>query len=184
MATSLTGRVRESTQRVPDQWQRPFPGQRRNCLLIAALGRPGEHAAMVIPSPRERLANCIWLPRIIAKGRLLRAGKLAPEFVARFGVANGVDNVFLTHFELTKEEVIAASAGTDDEVAAWFLGLPQATPERILEWNHIAVNLGKAGFSLETRLPIGLATTYAHVAHLKPETIFAMLEADEGLPPG
>ena len=43
------------------------------------------------------------------------------------------------------------------------------------------MNLGRPGFPLEERFSIGLATAYAHVAHLKPENIFTMLEADEGV---
>jgi hypothetical protein len=136
---------------------------------------------MVIPAPRERLADCVWLPRIIAKARLQQAGKLPPEYMARFGAPSSVDEVFLSHLGITKEEIVVASGRSDDEVAAWFLRLPRATPERILAWNHIAANLGKPGFPLEARFPIGLATTYAHIAHLKPESVFAMLEADEGI---
>jgi hypothetical protein len=112
---------------------------------------------------------------------MIRAGELPPEFAARFGAPNSVDEVFLTHFGITKEDVIEASGLPDNEVAAWFLRLPQATPARILEWNQIAINLGKKGFPLEARFPVGLATTYAHIAHLKPESVFAMLEADEGI---
>ncbi|HEY3756506.1 MAG TPA: DUF5069 domain-containing protein [Opitutaceae bacterium] len=135
----------------------------------------------MLPAPRDRWAECVWLPRIVGKARLFRAGTLPPEFAARFGVPNGVDSVFLQHFDLTREEIISAAAGTDEEVATWFLGRPGGTKDRIREWNHIAANLGKPGYSLETRLPIGLATTYAHVAHLKPDNVFTMLEADEGI---
>jgi hypothetical protein len=139
--------------------------------------------AIVIPAPRERLADCVWLPRIIAKARLLRVGKLPPEYVARFGAPSSVDEVFLSYFGITKEEIVVVSSRTDDEVAAWFSRLPRGAPERILEWNHIAVNLGKPGFPLEARFPVGLATTYAHIVHLKPASIFAMLEADEAFKP-
>ena len=134
---------------------------------------------MLLPAPRERLADCIWLPRILAKARSLRAGTLPPEYLARFCAPNGVDEIFLAHFGLTKEEIIAASGGTDAEVAGWFSIRPQATPERIREWNHIGLNLGRPGFPLEARFPVGLATTYAHLAHRKPDNIFAMLEMDE-----
>jgi hypothetical protein len=137
---------------------------------------------MVIPAPRDRLANCIWLPRIIAKARMLRVGQLPPEYAARFGAPSSVDEVFLAHFGITKDQIVAASNRPDGEVAAWFSSLPRATPQRVLGWNEIAVNLGKPGFPLEARFPIGLATTYAHIAHLKPESIFDMLEADEGQP--
>jgi Domain of unknown function (DUF5069) len=46
---------------------------------------------MVIPAPRERLAGCIWLPRIIAKARLQQLGQLPREYQARFGAPSSVD---------------------------------------------------------------------------------------------
>jgi hypothetical protein len=130
------------------------------------------------------LADCIWLPRITAKGRLLQAGQLPPDYMLRFGAPSSVDEVFLSHFGIVKEDIIAACVGSDEEVTAWFLALPRTTPKHIQEWNHIAENLGRPGFPLVGRFPVGLATTYAHLAHLKPDSIFAMLEADEGISPG
>lgn len=136
---------------------------------------------MQIPGPRDTLADCRWLPRIIAKGRMLRAGTLPPEYAARFGVPDGVDGVFLPFWGVTKDDVIAASAGSDEQVAAWFLALPGVSPARIAEWNHLAENLGRPGFPLEARMPVGLATKYRHVAPRKPTCVFEMLEMDEGL---
>ena len=136
---------------------------------------------MIVPPPRQQLANCMWLPRIIAKARLLREGRLPPEYLARFGAPNGVDETFLHYFAITKDEITEAAKGTDGEIAQWFSNLPQANPTRVREWNHIAENLGRPGFPLEARLPVGLSTTYAHLAHRKPDNIFLMLEMDEGL---
>lgn len=39
---------------------------------------------MNLPSPYQTLANCAWLPRIIAKARLLNAASLPDEYAARF----------------------------------------------------------------------------------------------------
>lgn len=134
-----------------------------------------------IPPPRARLADCVWLPRILAKARLFREGRLPPDYAARFGVVDGVDSVFLGHFGLTRDDLIAVAPLTDAGVAAWFTSLASATPQRIAEWNHLSDHLGKPGYPLEARFPVGLATTYAHLAHRKPETILLMLEMDEGL---
>jgi hypothetical protein len=161
---------------------RKSPPRRR--VWVDSKAAAPEDPSMPLPAPRDQLAGCIWLPRITAKARLFQSGQLPPEYAARFGVRDGVDEVFLRYFGIDRQTLIAASGGTDAQVAAWFLALPGATPERIGDWNHIAVNLGRPGFPLEARFPVGLATTYAHLAPLKPDSIFAMLEADEGIRPG
>ena len=96
-----------------------------------------------LPNPRERLAGCIWLPRIVAKARLALGGALPPEYNERFCHPTGVDGQFLSYFGISREELLAISEETDDRIAAWFATLPQATPERIERWNRIAVNLGR-----------------------------------------
>jgi hypothetical protein len=59
----------------------------------------------MIPLPRDRLAGCVWLPRILAKARMLKTGNLPPEYEARFCHPTGVDGLFLPHFALTQEEI-------------------------------------------------------------------------------
>ncbi|MBW8864192.1 MAG: hypothetical protein JF609_04565, partial [Verrucomicrobia bacterium] len=61
---------------------------------------------MKYPTPREQLAGCLWLPRILAKARLLQRNELPPEYAARFCHATGVDGQFLLHFNLTREQVL------------------------------------------------------------------------------
>jgi len=134
---------------------------------------------MKLPSPREKLADCVWLPRILAKARLSAAGQLPPEYESRFGHTTGTDGQFLSFFRVTKTDVMAICGQSDSAVAAWFLSLPTATPARIGEWNHLAVNLGRPGFPMAERFPIALATIYKHLAGGKFETIFEILEADE-----
>lgn len=134
---------------------------------------------MKLPSPRAQWAGCIWLPRIIAKARLAKHDALEPEYAARFCHPTGVDGQFIGFFRLTKEELLAVCDSSDADIASWFRSLEAASEARIAEWNHIAVNLGRPGFPLAERLPIGLATTYKHLSGRKLETVFEVLEADE-----
>jgi uncharacterized protein DUF5069 len=132
-----------------------------------------------LPSPYERLADCVWLPRIIAKARLLINGSLAPEYEARFCHSSGVDGQFIAFFGLTRDDLLRIAPREDCGVEAWFKGLPGVSPSRIADWNHTAVNLGRPGFPMAERLPIGLASTYKHLGDINLETVFDVLVADE-----
>ena len=132
---------------------------------------------MKIPKPREELAGCIWLPRILAKARGLQTGTLPPDYAARFCHTGGVDGAFLAHFGFTREDILEAAALPDVEIGAWLLAHTSA--QRVAEWNHVAVNLGRPGFPLAGRLPVALATTYKHIDPQGKTTIFEVLEADE-----
>ena len=133
---------------------------------------------MNLPRPTDRLADCIWLPRIIAKARLLATGALPEEYAQRFCHPSGVDAQFLAFFHLTRDDVLSACRLSDEEVAAWFLSAPERSA-RVAEWNHLAVNLGRPGFPLAERLPAALATSYKHLAGHAFATVFEVLEADE-----
>jgi hypothetical protein len=132
---------------------------------------------MKLPSPREKLAGCVWLPRILAKARLFQAGRLPQDYAANLCSPGKTDSFFMAHFELSREDVLAAAAWPDEKVSEWFSSRNSA--ERIEQWNKTAVNLGRTGYPLAERLPVALATVYKNVAHLKPATIFEVLEADE-----
>lgn len=137
---------------------------------------------MMLPRPTDRLADCVWLPRILAKGRLLAASKLAEEYASRFCHPSGVDGQFIDFFDLTRDELLGISGCSDEEVGDWFLSLP-ARKFRIQEWNRIAVNLGRPGFPMAERLPVALSTSYKHLAGHHFETVFQVLEADEKCTP-
>jgi hypothetical protein len=134
---------------------------------------------MALPNPSDQLAGCVWLPRILAKARRLKRGTLPPDYEARFCHAGGVDGQFLSHFGLTREDMLQAADYTDAEAVAWFLS--HHRPETIQKWNHIAVNLGRPGFPLAERLPVALATVYKHVDPRGITSVFEALEADEKL---
>jgi Domain of unknown function (DUF5069) len=132
-----------------------------------------------LPSPRATLGGCMWLPRIIAKARLLESGALPAEYADRFCHPTGVDAQFLRFFELKQEDVKRASRGTDEQVASWFGKLPAAGPSLISQWNEVASNLGRPGFPMAERLPVALATTYKHLEPSKFSSVFEVIEADE-----
>ena len=133
---------------------------------------------MKLPKPTERLADCVWLPRIVAKARLLAKSALPEEYESRFCHPSGVDGEFLRFFKLTKEEVVLHFEKSNQEIADWFLS-DEKRKTSIQEWNHIALNLGRDGFPMSERLPIALSTTYKHLAARNPKTVFEALEADE-----
>lgn len=146
------------------------------------LDNAGLHAKfrqMKLPPPRQQLAGCIWLPRIIAKARALDREELEPDYVARFCHPGGTDGQFLAFFNLSRDEIVNVAKGSDEEIIAWFHSLKTATAERIAEWNRIAENLGRPGFPMADRMVPALATTYKHLSARKFETVFEVLEADE-----
>jgi hypothetical protein len=136
-----------------------------------------------LPAPRDQQDGCIWLPRILAKARLLLRGQLAPEYAARFCHPGGVDNQFLTHLGLTRDDILFLAELPESEAKAAFLKRIGNDPERIAQWNHVAVNLGRPGFPLAERLPVALLTTYKHLAadSHKFSTVFEVIEADEAI---
>lgn len=130
-----------------------------------------------IPIPRDSLAGCVWLPRILAKARLFQAGELPPDYAARFGSPTGVDGHFLTHFDLSRADILQAAKLPDAEAAAWFLSRYSA--ERIEDWNRIALNLGRPGFPMAERFPVAATTIHKHVYKPEMTTVFEILEADD-----
>lgn len=132
---------------------------------------------MKLPAPHESLAGCVWLPRILAKARCLQQGDLSPDYAARFCAPTGVDGLFLNHFKLTREDIVAAATKTDSEVAAWFRDY--TTSSAIEQWNHLALNLGRPGFPMAERFSEALSTTYKNVDPRGKTSVFEVLAADE-----
>lgn len=134
---------------------------------------------MKLPPPEARIADCVFLPRIIAKARALKAGLLPHEYAERFGAPDAVDGLFLKFFSLRADQIVEAAELDDAAVAQWFTALPTGTAARISKWNHTALNLGRPGFPMAERLPVALSTKYRHLAGRGIKTIFEMLNADE-----
>jgi len=134
---------------------------------------------MKLPRPTEKLAGCVWLPRILSKARLLKSGALPPDYVANFCHPKGVDGFFLSHFGLSREDVVTAATLSDDAAAKWFLARAGSSTQSIEAWNQIALNLGRPGYPMAERFPVALATTYKNVAGRGLTTVFEVLEEDE-----
>lgn len=134
-----------------------------------------------LPSPRARLADCCWLPRIAAKARQLLAGELGEEYVARFCDRDSVDEHFLQSFGLTKADFLAglAQAADDQALEQWFRTQPGVTDASIGAWNELARNLGRPGYPMEARRTHVLKTIYASLDPTGLDTIFDLIEADE-----
>src|SRR5258708_269863 len=111
--------------------------------------------SMKLPLPEAQLAGCVWLPRIIAKARAIQNRNPREEYAIRFGAPDGVDGVFLRFSDLTKDQITAVADQPDAAVARWFESLPSVTAKRIEEWNCVGINLGRPGFPLSDRLPVG-----------------------------
>ena len=106
--------------------------------------------------PRETLAGCMWLARLVDKARLQKAGALPMDYARFLGHPRGVDGRFLSHFGLDRDEAIQSLGNADDDLAAaeWFLHQDGVSEAAILSWNGIAVNLGRPGFPGEAELPL------------------------------
>lgn len=136
-------------------------------------------STMKLPSPRERMAGCVWLPRLLAKARHLQRGELPPDYAARFCHSTGVDGHFMAHFDLSRDELLDIAERSDDAVALWFRSRPAGGADCIEAWNEIALNLGRPGYPMAERLPLAKTTTYRHLDTEGMTTVFEILEADE-----
>jgi hypothetical protein len=125
----------------------------------------------------------MWLARIIAKARLLEKGLLPAEYAARFCHPTGVDAQFVNFFRITRDDILLASRGNDDQVASWFTRLTASRPLIVSKWNDLAENLGRPGFPIAERLPIALSTVYKHLDASTISSVFEAIEADELNPP-
>ncbi|MDB6139650.1 MAG: hypothetical protein JWO94_2722 [Verrucomicrobiaceae bacterium] len=125
------------------------------------------------------MAGCLWLPRIIAKARLLQADLLPDDYLLRFCAANGVDGMFLGFFGLTRDDILGIAPYTNRQVIAWFKALPAAKLSRIKKWNATAENFGRPGFPMTERLEYAKNHAYTHLDTSGVETIFGMIELDE-----
>ncbi|WP_309386186.1 DUF5069 domain-containing protein [Cerasicoccus frondis] len=138
---------------------------------------------MTLPAPRDQFCGCIWLPRIRSKAQLFKAGKLPKDYVRPFCHPVAADGHFLAHFQTDKDALLAVVDLPDAEFKAWFLALPNNSDELIAEWNEIAVNLGRPGYPMDERFVWAMENLYPEMKQYDPETVFEMIEYDEGIRP-
>lgn len=137
---------------------------------------------MKLRGPREQLAGVCWLPRLIDKARQFLAGDLPKDYADRFCNRRATDGVFLHFFALDKESFLEAvrAAGSDDEpVANWLRAQPQATAEKIREWNELAPRIGAPGQRGYEIFSARVRERYPDVPYTGVESVFEVIEADE-----
>lgn len=132
----------------------------------------------LFPLPSERLFDCCWLPRILAKAKAFQSGQLDPAYKAFFCGPGSVDAYFLEAFNLSRDDILSAAELSETALKEWFNALPQ-NEAHIKEWNELAPRLGTSGMPMEERLKDALANRYTHLAGMHISSVFEMLEADE-----
>ena len=137
---------------------------------------------MHLRRPTDRLGSCMWLPRFIDKARHHLAGTLAEDYQRAFCSPLGIDGVFLTHFDLTNEEIIDAirRERTDEAIAAWFVARLECSAAKIHEWNGLAPHIGEPGFPGERTFRWGMRHIYAACTDPRVTNGFAAIAWDEG----
>jgi hypothetical protein len=123
---------------------------------------------------RERAAGCVWLPRLIDKGRRV----LEAEVVGRslmggylFGVNDAADAQLLKFLRMTNEQVLAVlRANPDDgEAATELVRLSGRTPAECSAWSRRFMLLNGIFLAMmdadEGRRPAGRVTTALRVIY-------------------
>jgi hypothetical protein len=136
---------------------------------------------MKIRKPHDRLAGCVWLPRIVDKTRHFLNSTLDQDYQRSFCHPRGIDGYFFNHFGISKEEIIEAVAEkeTDNKMAAWFLS-DSSREEKIDAWNQFATRLGLPGFEGEEMVRWALENVYTDCKDPRADTAFKILAYDEG----
>lgn len=132
--------------------------------------------------PGDKLADCVWLARFIDKCRLHFAGALPADYQRPFCSPLGIDGIFLEHFSLRQDEILAAirQAGNDEEVVRWFLTQASVTPESIRAWNQLAPDIGRPGFPGEKGFQWARRHLYAGCTDPRVTSGFTAIAWDEG----
>ena len=139
---------------------------------------------MPLPPPRAALDGCVWLPRFLAKARLLLADQLPPDYVDRFGHPDGVDGHFFRFFGVPHDQMMDGfhRYPEDAAFAAWFLTLPGIDAARVAAWNQFSGQLGHPGFPMADRLQETLPKMAGRFDTSEIHSIFDLITADESHP--
>ena len=137
---------------------------------------------MGIRGPYGKLAGCLYLARLVDKVRHQSAGTLPGDFHRYLFHPKGIDGVFLSHFGLTKEEIVdivQKFRDDDSQIESWFDKRIGSDQRAISDWNDIAINLGRSGYPMAESFP--RAKKVAHNCDDPSIDIcFKLLDWDEG----
>ncbi len=139
---------------------------------------------MMLPirSPFEKLAGCYHLARFTDKIRLQLADELPADYQLPLFHPRGVDGFFMSHFGLSKAELLAAvQASTNDaELAAWFEPRIGNDPQKKADWNAFSVNLGKPDHPMHETLAWARKKYNSQCNDPSIDSVFKSIEWDEG----
>jgi gluconokinase len=137
-------------------------------------------------SPYAKVGRLVYFGRMLDKIRLHAAGRLPAEFAANIGEATPrffdarcCRILGIKHTELT---VRTLQGGTDEEILAWAHahGTPR-TDEECQIWNAF---MAKLGWRDEASERVKQRTVEYGLVGCGAETMFDLIEADEGRPLG
>ena len=161
--------------------QQPMAGLQGN-FAVASITEAFDYPAMsdiIYPrSPRETMADWVYLPRFIDKIRLHLAGKLSPDYQENF--TKGFDGSWLKAAGISAEsfiEVVRNSA-TDGEVCDWVRTNVRKSNEEKAAFNDYILNRGREGDDVKARLK--MRKEQGGLAHRDDiQTFVDFIDADE-----
>ena len=137
-------------------------------------------------SPYDKVGRLVYFGRMLDKIRLHAAGRLPPEFAANLGEATPrffdarcCRFLGIRHTELTARTM---QGGTDEEILAWAHahGTPR-NDEECQIWNAF---MAKLGWRDEATERVRQRASEYGLEGCGAETMFDLIEADEGRPLG
>ena len=137
---------------------------------------------MDIRGPREQLAGCFHLARLVDKVRHHLTGTLPEEFRRYLFHSKGLDGVFMGYFGLTSGEIVEAvrlPQGDDSRIESWFSHRVGSDQQHKSEWNKLALNLGRQGYPMADSFPRARKVVH-NCDDPSIDTCFKLLDWDEG----
>lgn len=137
-------------------------------------------------SPYAKVGRLVYFGRMLDKIRLHAAGQLPAEYVANLGESNPriFDGRCCRFLGIAHNDLVARTLAddTDEEILAWAhaRGTPR-TDEECAVWNGY---MAKLGWRDEVHDRLKLRLTEYGLVDRGIETMFDLIEADEGRPIG
>lgn len=138
---------------------------------------------MTLRRPPDQLADCVSLPRFVAKVRPpAPCGHVPADYRRAFGHAPATDGAFLAHVQLTLAAALAAIAEppSDETVTRWFRGPPGVNSATLADWNTRAPRFDQPGQPGGQPLRFALKTLSARCAAPRVPRAFTAIAWDEG----
>ena len=136
---------------------------------------------MKLRRPKNELAGCCWLARIVDKIRASKQGNFPLLYRLSLGSPIGIDGYFLRHFGFSFRQVRKAVLETqnDEGLAQWFLSQPGVNAATIAKWNEYGPKLGTPGYPMSLLRQVVPWFVYPKALKQPMNSLFEMIEQDE-----